>query len=211
MSATNRGAARAQDDHYGTPAWAVDAILPHIPLAGYVLDAGAGEGQIAARLVAYGVRPEDVTAVEYNAALAVSCRLRLPGIDVCIGDYLTDLDINDPDTVVMNPPYDVDDRPGCTAFAFVEQSVKLVGPAGTVAALLRLNWLEGAQVDEPERIALLRHRMPDVYVLPRRPQFGLNKHGKRGGDSCAYGWMVWGPGRDGRVRMLDVPALRRVR
>lgn len=212
MSSTHRGATRAPRDYYGTPAWATDAILPHLPRAGRIVDAGAGEGQIAVRLLADGVAPERIVAVEIDAERAASCAEACPGVRVIVDDFLHG-DVGwmweaDTSLVIMNPPYDVAGQPGCTALAFVRNALRLVGRRGTVAALLRLNWLEGAQVGEPERLAFLQEHMPDAYVLSRRPQFGLNKHGKRGGDSCAYAWMVWGPGRAGRLAMLHVPAPR---
>lgn len=207
MSSTHRGAVRSPNDYYGTPAWLTDAILPHLPLGGVVLEPCAGKGQILMRLLRAGVNTYSVRAYEIDPVAAAECeRVLVPAnvIPVHVRDFLAVNDLGHIDTVVMNPPYDVAEQPGCTAFAFVKKCVDHVGPSGTVAALLRLNWLEGAGHGEPERLAFLKRNPPDIGITSRRPAFGTNKHGKIATDSCAYAWMVWGPGRCGRIFYLDV-------
>jgi hypothetical protein len=54
MSAANRGAVRAPLDYYETPRWTVEAIEPHVPRDGVILDAGAGTGAIASVLADWG-------------------------------------------------------------------------------------------------------------------------------------------------------------
>jgi hypothetical protein len=39
--------------------------------------------------------------------------------------------------------------------------------------------------------------MPDIYVLPNRPDFSGG-----GGDSCEYAWFVWSPFARGSVSVL---------
>lgn len=202
MSSTNRGAKRSPQDFYGTEAFLVDAILPHLPLSGRILDAGAGEGQITARLLAAGIPADRIAAVEIDEGRAAICRSQCPGVNVIVGDYLT-LDLPPTDTVVCNQPYAIRGT-NVTAFAFVKRSYDLVGPKGTVSALLRLNWLEGAMSEEPERLAFLGAHPPDVFISPKRGKFGLNKSRKLAADSCAYAWITFGPDRIGRVRHLDV-------
>lgn len=204
MSSTNRGAKRSPRDFYGTEAFLVDAILPHLPLSGRIVDAGAGEGQITSRLLAAGIPAERIIAIEIDEGRAAICRTRCPGVDVIVGDYLT-MQLASADTVVMNPPYAIKGT-SVTAFAFVKRSYDLVGPTGTISALLRLNWLEGAMSEEPERLAFLRAHPPDVFISPKRGKFGLNKHGKFAADSCAYAWVTFGPDRVGRLHWLDVDA-----
>lgn len=206
MSATNRGSPRSPDDFYGTPDWIVDAILPRIEIGDSVVEAGAGEGQIVSRLLAYGVPADRITAYEIDPARAEACRARCPGVRVIVGDFLT-MPLTHADFVIMNPPYDVRERPGTTAFAFVQRACELTQGRGIVAALLRLNWLEGARHDEPARLGFLKRNPPDVHISPKRPAFALNKHGRLATDACAYAWMVWGQGPGGHIRWLDFTRL----
>jgi predicted RNA methylase len=207
MSATNRGAVRVPDDFYGTPSWTVDAILPHLPLAGTIVDLGCGEGQILERVAAIAPPRASLYGVEIDPVRAGVCRMRVPRARIHVLDFLA-MPPMPADLFVFNPPYDVKERPGTTAFAFVRKAHEAAAGRGTVAALLRLNWLEGAASEEPARLAFLRAHPPDIFITPKRPSFGLNKDGKRATDATAYGWMVWGPGRVGVVRWLDVEAAR---
>jgi Methyltransferase small domain len=208
MSSTNRGAERAPGDFYETPAWLVDAVMPLLPLGGHILDAGAGSGSIVRGLIRAGVPAQRITAVELDSALAAECRRTVPeGVQVYEQDFLrAEIVGSRPryDLVIQNPPYETETA---TAYEFVRRSLALTDThdaktSGTVAALLRLNWLEGARQGEPERFRFLQSAMPDCHVSPFRPKFGLNKHGKMGGDSCAYAWMIWRPGAAGTIRML---------
>jgi hypothetical protein len=98
-----------------------------------------------------------------------------------VGDFLT---VARPDTdapiwVVGNPPYS-------HAIEHVEHAISLAlpghGPAGGVAFLLRLAFLESR-----ERAAFWRKHPPtEVHVLTRRPSFTGGKT-----DSCAYAFFVW--------------------
>jgi hypothetical protein len=105
---------------------------------------------------------------------------------------------------------------------------------GTVALLLRLNWL-GSQ----ERAAFHRAHPSDILLLPKRPEFtaSMSCSAKKQGctyretlpiesprpkacpkcgartmcsttDSIEYAWFVWGPGRGNRWQILPMPAER---
>lgn len=101
-------------------------------------------------------------------------------------DYLSPARVlcNHYELTIMNPPFSL-------AIPFVERART---ESTTVAALLRLNWLEGIK-----RFAWLSANLPDVYVLSKRPSF----HPRGKTDACAYAWFVWGPGRGGRWKPLE--------
>ena len=175
------------DVHY-TPAWAVRALIPHLPLTaarGLVIDAGAGSGVIAATLAAAGLR---VLAVECRADEVERGRRDRPEVEWLGADYLSpDLILPPAVGVVMNPPYGgrMD-----TAAQFVRRSLDHVrSQGGFVAALLRLNWLAGGQVRHG-RGDWLRSDMPtEILTLDRRPSFATSG----ATDSTDYAWMLWGP------------------
>jgi hypothetical protein len=86
----------------------------------------------------------------------------------------------------MNPPYS-------QAKAFVQRAISEAAPnRGTVAALLRLAFMEGQA-----RAEFHKWNPSDVFVLKKRPSFAGGRT-----DSCAYAWFVWGPGRGGRWQVL---------
>lgn len=185
MSSTNRGARRNADDFYATPAWAIDAIMPHLPVGKMrILDAGAGTGAIAKRLVAHGYI--SVFGVERDGDRAKACNAA--GIDCIRADFLAAPWLCN--AVVMNPPFS-------EAEAFVRHALHCVA-GGHVFALLRLAFLEGRS-----RVALHREFPSDVFVLPKRPSFT-----GKGTDSAAYAWFAFGPGYGGRWEILDVPSKR---
>ena len=186
MSATGRnlpGAERRADDFYATPAWCTRAIFRALDLRRIVsvLDPCCGDGAILdiATEMTYGALRYglelDVARADH-AALEHSVR--------CV-DALAD-DWPMAQAIVTNPPY-------ALAQEFVQRAADQC-PSAIRAFLLRLNFLGSAK-----RAGWLRASMPDVYVLPRRPSFT-----GKGTDATEYAWMVWGPGRGGRVGILDL-------
>lgn len=217
MSAKGRGESVATNDteHYPTPDWCVRAIAAHLPAAGCILDPCAGDGAVLDALRATGrFRPIAWFGFEIDPALNdVACRkgyandaataieLGAPGVDfsstgglaaAAARDALSDASWGHPELVVTNPPYGL-------ALAFVQRALREVAPGGTVAMLLRINWL-GSQA----RAAFHREHPADVYVLSHRPKFRPSKKtGKMASDATEYAWFVWGPGRGGRWFVLD--------
>ena len=184
MSSTNRGSKRVQNDFYETPSWCVEAILPHLPLGGSVLDPCAGKGAI---LRACAKSFDSRMAIEINEDFEHELQ------QVVTGEF--DLTIDDAgainywpkaDVVLMNPPFS-------KAEQFVRMALSEQRPyQGITCALLRLPFLASKK-----RADFLRANPPDVYVLSKRPSFnGI------GTDSCDYAWFVWGPGRGGRWVVL---------
>ncbi len=175
------GHVRHPEDFYATPPWVVDAILPHLP-DGVACDPCAGDGAIVAAIVGAG---RHCYGIEISAERVVDARAKR-GVTLTHGDGLTGHERFKDPLIVMNPPYKA-----------AEEWVRaMVQPGRTVAALLRLGFLASAS-----RKALFAEAgMPDVYVLSKRPSFTGG-----GTDSADYAWMVWGPGRVGRVQRLEVP------
>lgn len=233
MTSTGIVDVRDPEDHYVTPSWAVDAILPHLPLAGVVVDAGCGSGGILMRVAPRAPPRTVIVGVELNASRSAAAEARVaafPAADgchnvtICRQNFITADVPGCANLVISNPPFKL-------AMDFAVRSLELTKhTAGTVALLLRLDWLGTKQ-----RAAFHRAHPCDIYVLPRRPAFCASVKCKDrvhcgwhdtfeigavrpprcpvcGGavtvvtsDSCEYGWAVWGPGRGGRWSILDVP------
>lgn len=186
MSATRKPRAERGHDFYETPAWASRALLPHLPACSRVLDPCVGKGAI---LAAFGWPPR-AWGIEIQPELAAVAAASCPVVtrDALAPDpWLLDPIEGHAQLVVMNPPY-------LLADAFVRRALAEVSKGGTVAALLRLGFLEGQA-----RAALHREHPADVLVLPRRPSFD-----GKGTDASAYAWFVWGPGRGGRWQILNL-------
>lgn len=172
-------------DFYATPAPVIDAILPHLPLGGDVLDPCAGDGAILARLRAWGVDRSRISGIEIDPVRAAQA---CEHADTICDDALHR---NWPTVglILANPPFK-------TAHDWAYRTVMDARHhGGTVALLLRLSFLESAV-----RVAFHRTHPSDVYVLPSRPKFVGRKT-----DSLTCAWFVFGPGRGGRWSILDVP------
>lgn len=208
MSSTNRGSTRSPLDFYRTPAWCVRALwATYLDLRRVteVYDPACGDGAIL--LALRGVDPAPglhLYGTDVDPARVAMAHGR--GLAVFVHDYLDQQKRSlvdegaRPPAVVMNPPYSL-------AEAFIRRAVGNGARRRPVAALLRIAFLASQG-----RAEWLAGDAPDVYVLPRRPDFtGC------GGDSADYAWMVWpaGPARtSGTVRVVpmqhcaDTPAER---
>jgi hypothetical protein len=220
MSATNRSEVRHPDDFYATPAWATRAILAQfvVRAGDTALEPCCGDGAIVRELINVGFHPGRVTAIDIDAG-RVAETARMVG-DVAVEDWLLTDGEASYDLVITNPPFRL-------AMEFVTKSLKHVGDSGTVAMLLRLNWLASAG-----RREFHKAHPSDVYVLPKRPEFAASlkcaakprcgwevQQALDAGrpstcpgcgakvtcsttDSCEYAWFVWGPGRGNRWWVL---------
>lgn len=229
MSSTARGASRENLDFYPTPAWATDALLDALDARPewQCLEPAAGDGAIVKRLLARGVRREHVAASEIDPARAEMVRTIVP--DVRCEDFLAPRPPGFAwsgvyNLIVTNPPF-------ALAADFARVALGMAGDRGTVALLLRLNWL-GSQ----ERAAFHRAHPSDILLLPKRPEFAasMSCSWKKSGctyretlpieaprprecpkcgartrrsttDSIEYAWFVWGPGRGNRWSILPAP------
>ena len=241
MSSTARGASRENLDFYPTPGWCVDLLLDALyaperwifpamlPISDLLfLECAAGDGAVIKRLLARGARSENIDAIELDDERAALCA-RSTGVDVIVGDFTKPPPIQPPkagfDLIVTNPPF-------ALASDFARVALGMAGDRGTVALLLRLNWL-GSQ----ERAAFHRTHPSDILLLPKRPEFtaSMSCSAKKQGcayretlpieaprprdcpkcgartqcsttDSIEYAWFVWGPGRGNRWQILPMPA-----
>lgn len=224
MSSTARGASRENNDFYPTPGWCVDLLLSAIrpSFADKVLEPAAGDGAIIKRLISYGIAPEKIAAIEIDQARAEMVRAIVP--DVRCEDFFLEPDLNAYDLIITNPPF-------ALATNFARRAVEMTRYTGTVALLLRLNWL-GSQ----ERAEFHRAHPSDILLLPKRPEFtaSMSCSAKKSGcayretlaieaprpkacptcgaktmcsttDSIEYAWFVWGPGRGNRWSILPMP------
>ena len=194
MSSTKRGSTRSPLDFYRTPAWCVRALWATWPDARRVTkvyDPACGDGAI---LLALRDMEPTLTLFGSDVDQKRVDEAQGRGLLVAAFDYLgvdwsllgEDLQ---PPAIIMNPPYS-------QAEAFVRRA--LLGPRlRPVAALLRIAFLSSQG-----REAWLRWDAPDVYVLPRRPDFTGG-----GGDRTDYAWMVWpeGPSRTlGTIQVIPL-------
>lgn len=192
MSATNRGdAERREADHYPTPFWPVHRLLERVHLPdGHWLEPAVGEGNIVRAVnmeraggivwMSMDIRPR---------CLTTSGHVR----EHITGDYIwmgcPELRGRRFDVVITNPPFSL-------AHDFVNQAMQ---HADIVVMLLRLNWL-GSE----KRRDWLKAHMPDVYVLPNRPQMDPEKDGT---DATEYAWFVWGMSSGGHFDILEATPL----
>lgn len=189
MSATNRGAVRSEHDFYRTPAWCVDALFSAWrPLSRelFCLEPCAGDGCLAEA----AAKTLDRAPGGHTHWDTFDIVPRLPGsrehayLSGCVveRDFLSVEPSESYDLIITNPPYS-------KAREIIEHALKFEG--ADVVMLLRLNFLASAK-----RAPWLQGNMPDVYVLPNRPDFTGG-----GGDSIDYAWFVWpwprntGPGK----------------
>lgn len=182
MSSTNRGSKRDPSDFYETPAWCVEALLPHLRPFASVLDPAAGRGAILDAVRA--ARPDVETAgIELDAERAEVCGTKHRTI---CGDALR-CPWPVGDLVLANPPFSY-----AIEFANVGAVGALCGMHGESAMLCRLGLLAGQR-----RRDFWRSHPADVWVLSKRPSFT-----GKGTDSADYCWAVWGPGARGRWGVL---------
>ncbi len=226
MSSTNRSAVRQPDDFYSTPGWATRAILPHLDLSGRILEPGCGDGAIIRELVRAGVSPNRICGVELDEVRAHRC---LENTRVCVhrGDFLK-FPWSDPeryDLSIGNPPFS-------HAKEFVERSMKLSAtvckllrlnfmgsqerapwhrkhPADVFVLPRRPSFTESLRwsAERGERRCALLVSPPKPTSKPVRCDRAGGHDGdclKVGTDSCEYMWALWGPGRTGKIAVLDV-------
>lgn len=217
MSSTNRGALRAPDDFYETPAWATRAILRELGASpSTVLEPTAGRGAIM-RVVREHWPRARITGFEIDDERAAATD------DIVHGDFLElarECSLRW-DVAITNPPF-------ALAMPVLEGCRRV---ARETVLLLRLNFLGSL-----ERADFWRSVPADVNILPRRPNFAASlkckgeekpKCGWRetlpidearprscpvcGGavsvttsDSCEYAWFHFHPSASRRYRVLEL-------
>ena len=213
---TNEGVGD-EHDYYPTPAWVTLAILPHLPAFCEVIDPCAGEGAMLDAVESFA--PCETSGFEIDARRAELAARKRHAVSAtsALTEYAH---WGSFDLAILNPPFSL-------AEEFVRRAIAEAAPQRAhVAALLRLAFLESAG-----RVQLHRDHPSDVFVLANRPSFidpdayrpcprckggSAPRPGedrcvrckgktqiKGGADSTAYAWFVWGPGRGGRIQVLD--------
>ncbi len=197
MSATNRGGLeRHEGDFYETPPGAIDVVLDVLGIGpnfdGYVVDPGTGTGAIAHRIAERSPRA-DVRGIELNPNLLAMARaLRVQGVAWEQADWLAWKPDGTPDYVIGNPPYGPkSDRH--LAEKFIRKALAVAGKKGTVAMLLRTNYL----IPKSRRLLRKDFGTPDKYELERRPSFNGS-----GTDATDYAWHIWRPKQTGRYFIM---------
>lgn len=188
------------NEFYETPAWCTKALLRAIDLdPKNVLDPCVGTGAIAS--VVREMYPEanllvndidqDLLGKAMSKLTCIESSVSVQFIGGC--SYLDfypghKAQLDEFDLIILNPPFSL-------AQEFVEKSLEL-SPNGTVAVLLRLNWLASKK-----RIAFHKKHPSNVYVLPKRPSF--TNDGRT--DGTEYAWFVFGPKFKGNEwQILDI-------
>ena len=182
------------NEFYETPSWCVKALLRELNLdPKNVLDPCVGTGAIACAVremyPAVNLLINDIDKDLINKALDklkfnnIRSHIEegLPKTSYSVGSYLdicpgNQIQSDEHDLIILNPPFSL-------ALEFIEKSLEL-SPNGTVAVLLRLNWLASKK-----RILFHQKHPSNVYVLPKRPSF--TNDGRT--DGTEYSWFVWGP------------------
>lgn len=212
MSSTNRGVLRHGADNYPTPPWAVHRLLdanPEFfssfrrPSDSNFLEPCAGDGAIIRAVLDYGLDGW-WDMVELRKAKKVQKGLNdlsfhgeaYFGQDFFSFAHEYGIQKGTYDLAMTNPPFSL-------AWEFLHECWVL---CDHICFLLRLNFF-GSEV----RQEWMQRNMPDVYILPNRPKFRKNKHGKMGTDSIEYAWFHWDTRiperREGKSYLLDLTPL----
>src|SRR5690606_1359272 len=170
MSATNRGAARIEADHYPTPPWVTRRLLESGALPGGStswLEPCAGEGAIVREVLNWYNSPGALNV--WVNELRPECReplARLVGNEnVTISDFLSWDNVVVADVIITNPPFSIAEA--VVRKALSARSTDLT-VASYVAVLVRQGFVGHARAE------WIRCNMPDTYELPDRPSFAAS-------------------------------------
>ena len=131
-------------DLYETPPEAVEMLLRHVPLQGPVLEPSAGRGAIVRELRRNGLQVHAFDLHDHGAEPAL-------GIETGV-DFLSTTSMSGCRSIVMNPPFK-------DAEAHVRHALQLLPDRGTLAVLLRMNWIAAKG-----RADLLKHCHTDIIA-----------------------------------------------
>lgn len=167
---------RSDLSQWFTPAWIARRLALWLPVEpdGFVLEPSSGSGELVEGLVRAGWPLDRIVAVEVDPAWCEHLRRRFPGLRVIEGDFLALAKTwmgFPPRHVLLNPPYE-----DGADVAFIEASLRLVGPLGSVCALVKTDieyssgrmplWRDVARVERRAR-------------LLERPAFGKHVDGEK--------------------------------
>ena len=197
MSATNRGAKRAEHDFYETPSWLADALFCAIRGDGFkpkaLYEPGFGRGALGAAArrafgkdtLVYGVDVRGVSVQETDYEVVID-ELTHPTRFERV-DFLTAEPYDEHrrcGLIAMNPPFSL-------AREFINRALE-INTRACVAALLRLNLLG------PVKRAASWRSLPlsGAWVTPTRPSLP-----RQGSDATEYAWFMFRYPRPG-LRIL---------
>ena len=179
MSQRDSGYARKERDLYETPAWATQALLPHLPRpVRCVWEPACGSGKMARVIEGLcGVVRTDIEQ-PVNAGQLDE-----------VADFLTSKHQPNADAIITNPPYDL-------ATEFCEHALKLMEPVGgMVAMLLRTDF------DHAKSRAHLFRDCPAFAkkgVLTKRIAWFVEANGKpKASPSFNHAFYIWDWKHDG--------------
>jgi hypothetical protein len=232
VSATGRGASsgyeRHPDDFYATPYWATRALLPMLYVAedAAVLDPFAGEGAILDVFT-----PRRTLGIEIDVGRAVR---PWPHGVTCADALTPSLPWPRADLIVTNPPYSIAMEAILRALSHAAECRAGGIDVAFLLRLNFLGAQKRADFHRryPADIGVLPRRPSFVCSLscerkpackwtrtiayapsgelrePKPPKCQLCSAAtvSSSSDATEYAWFVWGPGRGGRWRVLDVGA-----
>jgi len=174
----NPARGRVKDDFYATPPSSTRKLLELYKFKGKkFLEPCCGAGHLAK------VVQEFYPDIEITAFDLVDRGYGEGGVDFLT--YETDERF---DFIITNPPYKY-------AQEFIERSLTLVRPKGTVAMFLKLQFLEGVG-----RASFFEKYPPKyIYVFSARQSPWMNgnpvnEHGKKWATTICFAWYIWEQG-----------------
>jgi hypothetical protein len=167
---------RVADDYYPTPDW-VAQLAPLWPGCDTVCDPCAGAGHLLDALCRQ--RPAlRVYGLELDAGRSAEATLRLGAPIGCADALSGEVAWPSASACVMNPPFSV-------AARFVERALRTYP---VTLCLLPISWLEPCRDRRPLLVTSAGGLVPDVFVLPRRPKFRVDRTGTA---AVTVGWFRW--------------------
>ena len=185
------------EDYWPTPRWAVEALLPHLPMRfnepdptpWNIVDPGCGKGELVRYAHEAGLKINKAHGFELHkgrTAIAQEKWGALPfETKVYNGNFLDpgwSWGEDDPcRLVLMNSPYSKPYKK--IGRDFVLRALEIAQPNGVVAALLPLAFCE-----TPARKELIHDKhKSQIRVFGKRPGFG----GEHSTGKLAYAWFIW--------------------
>lgn len=233
MSSTSRGKNVENDDFYATPIWVTKAILPYLPTDGAVLDPCCGEGAILDavqhRRPTFGIELDatrtmtartihavqhadaltvpwpDAPAVIMNPPFSLAEKFVRKGIE----HVFAGVPSRDADLPLLGRAAKKKDRVCAVLLrlAFLESASRIplhrAYPADVYSLAYRPSFAAVVSCSRGKKVCKwsltlpLRADRPSTCTLCGAPTKTNTS------DSCAYAWFVWGPGRGGRIKVLE--------
>jgi hypothetical protein len=197
MTRGNSGYARVPAELYQTPAWVLDALVEHVPLAGKLIwEPACGEGKLVRAMERHGARVHGTDLYDHGFVDAYSTSMDFLKVNGLMAHH---------DGIISNPPYGLR---GALATAFIRHGAAIIAKRGFMALLLPIDFDNAKSrrdcfADSPAYCAKIsltkRIKWFDVPPEPGK---------KKQGPTENHAWFVWEataiPCRQG-VRQLYAP------